>query len=232
MTEITLEDLLDQAAKGETPSPFGRMDITVLGSPVSVQAKKVIRDSYLNSIKEQFVSLQYILTGDIFMDITWFISAKSRYETDAGADIDNCIKPIIDAFTGPDGLFIDDCQLRGLYISWSHITSDQERLLFELKFHPDEFSNKDELAFVRIDNGLCTPVNLNWSDELRTVWAELLIKGQITKESIENLGVDYMYVAGFLSNSRPFHVTRVKEFRFVSLEQFTVLRSSSVDSII
>ncbi|WP_404361384.1 RusA family crossover junction endodeoxyribonuclease [Methylotuvimicrobium sp. KM1] len=126
MTDELMEEL-ELVKKGEAPSPFGKAEFTLMGSPVSVQSKKDVREAYLQSIRSQFKDIKYLLTGELILNVAWLLPAKSRFETDAKADIDNCVKPIIDAFTGPDGFFIDDCQIRGLYICWRHIESEDER---------------------------------------------------------------------------------------------------------
>jgi hypothetical protein len=169
------------------------------------------------------------LTGDLILNITWLLPTKSRYETDAKADIDNCLKLIIDAFTGGDGLFIDDCQLRGLYVCWRHIESENERVTFEFEFAASEFSSKSELAFVRLEGALCTPVNLNWPHAAKVKWANFLKSSQASKGVLERLGVSYPAVAGFLGSSRPFHVTRVKGFKVISLNDF--IEKKSVDEL-
>lgn len=219
MTDELIEEL-NKADRGEIPSPFGKAGFTVKGSPSSVQAKKDKRDEYIHSIKDQFKSLNYILTGDIILNVTWLLPTKSRYETDAKADIDNCIKPIVDAFTGPDGLFIDDCQLRGLYLCWRHIESGDERVVFEFEFVADEYTSKDKLAFVRLEGALCTPVNLDWPLAHKKKWAAMLKSRQTSKDILEELGASYPGVAGLLGSSRPFHMTRVKGFKVVNLSEF------------
>jgi Holliday junction resolvase RusA-like endonuclease len=224
MTDELIEEL-DRTKRGEIPSPFGRAEFTVNGSPASIQSSKDTREKYVHSIKTQFKNLDYILTGDIVLDVTWFLPTKSRYETDAKADIDNCIKPIIDAFTGSDGLFIDDCQLRGLYICWNHIEYGDERVVFEFKFVASEYCSKDELAFVRLEGALCTPVNLNWPYAAKVIWAGMLKSNQASKDVLEKLGISYPAVAGFLGSSRPFHRTRVKGFKVVSLSEFLAKKS-------
>lgn len=220
MTE-PLEELLDAAQRGDAPSPFGKLELIVPGSPVSVQSAKPVRDAYIQSIASQLTPYKFILTGEIIMNVTWLIPSKSRFETDAKSDIDNCIKPIIDAFTGPDRLFVDDCQLRGLHICWRHIESNDEQLHFEFEFHPDDFSAKQELAFVRLEKGLCTPVNLDWPRAARLLFATYLRISEKSKAALEQLGISYPAVAGFLGNSRPFHVTRVQKFRILTLDEFT-----------
>jgi len=219
MSDELIEEL-EQANSGALPSPFGKAEFEVVGSPASVQSKAAVRKEYLDAIREQFKGLKYILTGDIILNVTWLLPAKNRYETDAKADIDNCLKPIIDAFTGPDGYFIDDCQLRGLYICWRHSELDNERLIFEFEFQADQYSLKEELAFIQLNGALCTPVNLNWPAAAKILWAGMLKSNQSSKEVLEKLGVTYPAVAGFLGGGQPFHRTRVNDFKLLSLSEF------------
>lgn len=220
MCDELIEEL-DRANRGEAPSPFGEAQFVVMGSPASVHSTKITRERYLDSIRNQLKDLKYILTGEIMLDITWLVSAKNRYETDSKSDIDNCIKPIIDAFTGPEGLFIDDCQIRGLYICWRHTESEDEKVVFDFRFQGDQYSLKEELAFIKLDGALCTPVNLNWPDDVKKLWAEMLIYNEKAKETLEELGASYPSVAGFLAGNQPFHRTRVNGFKVLSLSEFS-----------
>jgi Holliday junction resolvase RusA-like endonuclease len=211
---------LELSKNGDIPSPLGEANFTLPGSPASVQSKKAVRESYLQSIRTRLKDIKYLLTGELMLDVTWFVPAKSRFETDAKADIDNCIKPIIDAFTGPEGLFIDDCQIRGLYICWRHIESSNERLMFEFKFQADQYLSKEYLAFVQLSGGLCTPVNLNWPTPAKALWAGMLKTNEKSKEILEKLGASYPAVAGYLGGNQPFHRTRVNGFNVISLKEF------------
>jgi Holliday junction resolvase RusA-like endonuclease len=221
VTDELLKDLA-LVNNGDIPSPFGEVAFNLPGSPASVQSRKDVREAYLQSIRTQLKDIKYLLTGELMLDVTWFVPAKSRFETDAKADIDNCIKPIIDAFTGPKGLFIDDCQIRGLYICWRHIESSDERLLFEFKFQGDQYSLKEQLAFVQLGRGLCTPVNLNWPTAAKALWAGMLKTNEKSKGILEKLGAPYPAVAGFLGGNQPFHRTRVNDFNVMSLKDFVL----------
>ena len=225
MNTVMIEDL-ESRNNGSAPL-FGKAEFVVSGSPVSVQSKKDVREKYINAIKEQFKGLKYLLTGDIILNVTWLLPAKNRYETDAKSDIDNCLKPIIDAFTGPDGFFIDDCQLRGLYICWRHIESDNERLIFEFDFQEDQYLLKEELAFIQLKGALCTPVNLSWPSAAKVFVAGMLKSNQTSKNVLEKLGISYPAVAGFLVGNQPFHRTRVNGFKLISLSEFACSGSSS-----
>ncbi|NUO75473.1 MAG: RusA family crossover junction endodeoxyribonuclease [Lysobacter sp.] len=215
-----LIEAIDKANAGLSPSPFGKMQIVVSGAPASVQASKAVRDSYLSAIKDKLADYQFILTGQLFLEITWLVPAKSRYETDAKADIDNCLKPIIDAFTGPAGLFINDCQLKGLYICWRHTDADEEELLFQFEFDPDHWCERKGLAFLRLERGLCSPVSTLWPQSLRKDWAELMRTGEAFKAKFETMGVSYLAVAGMTGGGQPFHITRTAGFPVLSADEF------------
>ena len=215
-----LLEALNEADAGVTPSPFGELTVQIPGAPVSVQSKKVVRDTYIAQIKAELSKFQFVLTGQIFLDVTWHIPAKSRYETDSKADIDNCLKPIVDAFTGPDGIMIDDCQLKGLYICWIDITSSDERLQFDFKFDADHFCDRDGLAFIRLDKGLCCPVSTKWVKAERSVWVKAIQAGEHFKAVLEKAGAPYLSLAAMTGGGQPFHITRTGGFTILSPEDF------------
>lgn len=219
-----MDDELSEAHKladeDLAPPPFGKLEIVVPGSPASVQSSKAVRDAYLASIKASLSRFHYVLIGQLMLEVVWLLPAKSRFETDAKADIDNCLKPIIDAFTGPSGLFINDCQLKGLYICWRSIESDAERLVFSFEFEPDQFSEREGLAFLRLEKGLCCPVNTTWPKAARAVWVNAMRTGGFFKAQFEKLGVSYLALAGMQGGGQPFHITRTGGFRVLSPEEF------------
>lgn len=220
MSDQKLIESIELSNRGFEPLPFGELTISIAGSPASVQSSKNVKSKYLGQIKHALSKYKFLLTGPLFLDVTWLISAKSRYETDAKADIDNCIKPIIDAFVGPDGLFIDDCQLKGLYICWRHIDSGEERLDFEFRFDPIQWCNKSHLAFVRLDNALCTFVDTTWPKPIKRLWVEAMRVGQESKKVLEQLNLSYLAVTGLLGGSQPFHRSRTNGFPVFSPDAF------------
>lgn len=215
-----LIEALDRADGGVAPSPFGRMNVVIPGAPVSVQSAKAVREAYLATIKSELSRFRFILTGQLSLEIEWLVPAKSRYEMDAKADIDNCLKPIIDAFTGPHGLFINDCQLKGLYICWRHIESSDEILHFQFDFDPDKWCEKENLAFIKLERGLCCPVSTKWPTPVREAWVEAMRAGEKSKAKLEQLGTPYLALASMAGGSQPFHMTRTAGFRVLSAEDF------------
>ncbi|MDB5346817.1 MAG: hypothetical protein JWP89_5194 [Schlesneria sp.] len=215
-----LSDAIELANSGKAPSPFGKIEIVIPGRPVSVQSAKPVKDEYLARIKKVLSNYQYVLTGQLILDVTWLLPAKSRYETDASVDIDNCLKPIIDAFTGPDGLFVNDCQIKGLYICWRHIESGDERLHFEFEFDADQFCCKEGLAFIRLNKGLCCPVNRTWPMAVRVAWVGAIKMGELFKSQLEKLGAPYLALSGMVGGNQPFHITRTAGFPLITADEF------------
>jgi Holliday junction resolvase RusA-like endonuclease len=220
MSDEELIVAIEKSNLGLEPPPFGELVISVPGSPASVQSSKNVKSKYLGNIRSLLSKYKFVLTGQLVLEVTWLVSGKSRYETDAKADIDNCIKPIIDAFTGPDGLFIDDCQLKGLYVCWRHIESGEERVTFEFKFDPVQWCHKENVAFIRVDNALCIIVDTTWPKPIRKLWVEAMKKRQESKAALEQINVSYLALAGLLGGSQPFHRSRTGDFPVFSPEEF------------
>ncbi|MDO6562458.1 hypothetical protein Q4488_03585 [Amphritea sp. 1_MG-2023] len=62
---------LEKAKNREIPSPFGKAEYVVPGTPASVQSKKAARDACLAIIKSLFKNTEYLLTGEIMLNVTW-----------------------------------------------------------------------------------------------------------------------------------------------------------------
>lgn len=220
MSDDELLEAIECANAGKAPSPFGSLEFIIPCSPVSIQAKKQGKDEYIERVKAAFAGKDYLLIGDITLELRWWISAKSRYETDASADIDNVLKPTIDALTGPKGLFIDDCQVRSLHIAWSHSMSGNEYIEVRIDFIPDAWASRDDIVFIDIGQGLCVLAPKSLPIGAKTLWIDLLTKMTFFKDKLLSLGAAYPSVAGLQGAPRPFHKTRVKGFKVVSIDQY------------
>lgn len=98
----------------EEPSPFGEILLKIEASPASMQSRKEAIEALQKAVREHTTKYKFLLTGDVNVEITWHFHERGRYESDASADIDNLLKPMLDAFCGPEGLIVDDCQIRSL----------------------------------------------------------------------------------------------------------------------
>ncbi|MBN3892710.1 MAG: hypothetical protein HWQ43_27460 [Nostoc sp. JL31] len=70
MSDDELIKALEAANGGREASPFGSLEFKILGSPVSIQAKKAARDEYVTRIKSSFGKIDYFLIGDIHLNLS------------------------------------------------------------------------------------------------------------------------------------------------------------------
>jgi hypothetical protein len=97
----------------------GRVEIRGAVDPISLQAAGERKAKFQESLsKAVAASTTGVYTGDVEVTIRWFISQKRRYGTHIVADLDNVIKPLLDAVAGPDGLMMDDNQVQSLQVTW------------------------------------------------------------------------------------------------------------------
>lgn len=101
-------------------------------------------------------SAKFILTGNVSVSITWFLSEQQHYENDAPPDVDNIMKPILDALCGIDGVMIDDTQVTSVDCSWIDWEREDQKLHLEIDFIDDfDIYAKDKLVFVQFFKALC-----------------------------------------------------------------------------
>ena len=80
-------------------------------APVSQQATSDSKAGLKSQVQAIISKANLFLTGEVRVNIDWMVHDRIRYETDQAPDIDNVIKPTLDAITGPSGILIDDCQV-------------------------------------------------------------------------------------------------------------------------
>lgn len=108
------------------------------------------------AILNELSKFKWIIYGDVNLDFAWYISALRKKETDAIGDLDNLMKPIIDSFTGINGIFIDDSQIgsiNSLWMSKDVATSEDTVLRFEIRFNNDDCMLKENIQFVELEKG-------------------------------------------------------------------------------
>lgn len=100
-----------------------------------------------------------VFTGDVEVTIEWFVSPQVRYGTHMVADLDNIVKPLLDAVTGPDGVMIDDNQVQSLRVSWLDPSGPNMKFRLTLQaLSPDEYLRREGLFFVEFSSERCFPV--------------------------------------------------------------------------
>lgn len=205
------------------PSDSGLFTIRIPIKPVSLQASRPKKDVVTGAIRSITRTLDYLLTGDIAVKITWFINPEERYESGDPADVDNIVKPIMDALSGPEGIMVDDCQVQHLTCFWVDRDNTPERIQIDIEYESDAYFRKDGIMFVQIQDALCMPINGNMPPEAIKIHLDAL-EGQVkNRDAFVKTGAPVEEARGVLSIQRFFHKTRVSGFKVQSV---TSLRAS------
>lgn len=134
---------------------FGEYSFTIYGRPASLQSSSNIKEQYKLKIKNEIKDCPNIFVREIGVRIEWYTDFSERYEKDSSYDIDNIVKPTLDAMTGREGLFIDDCQVQNVECFWVDKDPGSEDSLhirvFSLEKNDDYVLEKDKVCFFQKD---------------------------------------------------------------------------------
>lgn len=195
---------------------FGELYIKINREPVSLQAKTGKKINFKDYVKELIKDIDVLFSGDVKLTITWHIHEELRYEKDSTADLDNIVKPLLDALSGKDGIMIDDNQVQAIDCLWlDSYQRDVQFLEVEVKsLLRENYIEKEDLYFINFDN-LCLPISLKEKENRKefllrcvSVW-EMMInyRNKALKE-----GVSYYDAKGILPIQRIFHKSRILDF--------------------
>lgn len=156
------------------------------------------------------VGSDFLFVHDVEVTLEWFATERHRYQSHVAADLDNVLKPLIDAATGPDGVMIDDNQVQSIKASW--LTPGPLGEGFMLRFearNPEDAVARDGTAFVEFTTDTCYLL----PGEARERWP-LVVKGYknlvSTKRMLRRFGVGDEVVEALSPTSRPWHSQRLR----------------------
>ncbi|MFD0871748.1 RusA family crossover junction endodeoxyribonuclease [Paenibacillus residui] len=134
---------------------LGRFSRTFNFDPVPYGSSQ--RNNFKEQLKKDLIDINYVYFGEVKLEIILYLNEQKRYETPDLADLDNYAKLICDSLKGSDGIFIDDCQIQSLNISWIDTT---KKGYFEINIsgHPDEYLMKP-LKMYEMENSLYYPLS-------------------------------------------------------------------------
>lgn len=203
----------------EQPPDYGSLQFSVDGPPASLQSSSGSRQEVESRVTENLEDVQYLLADDVQVEIRWFIHERDRYESDAAPDIDNILKPLMDALCGADGLIIDDCQVQAVGCYWLDSNDGSQRLGFSVDYSPDSWVKKKGLRFIHVYNGLCYPLPGDLNDRQSRFMTEMIKMIVEMRDEFEDLGADYYQSKLLMPSQRVFHRTRVaSEFEVLEAE--------------
>ena len=204
----------------DEPPEHGMITFEVPAAPVSFQATAANKVAIVSAVRAVVSQCRYLLCGDLKLVIEWRISERARYETDRAADVDNIVKPILDALSGPDGIMIDDCQIQELTCYWSggYSYPADERINIEIRFEPDSFMTKDGLVFLNVEKGLYFPIHDDLSPRLVLRQAEILTERFSAARELRSEEHGVQLARSSLPAQRGFHRSKLGAFRRTSFE--------------
>lgn len=147
------------------------------------------------------------------------IHEQGRYESHRSPDIDNILKPVLDALQGPDGVLINDWQVQAISCRWIDWTSHEEQLAIRIGHMGDEWIEKQGLVFVQMTPTLCMPLNRALSPEGLLIMLEAWERQFTLRTELLAMGQDYYSANRIMSVKRPFHISRIRGFPSISLQQ-------------
>ncbi|GHE84587.1 hypothetical protein GCM10018785_60650 [Streptomyces longispororuber] len=134
----------------------GRVDIRSAVDPVSLQADPVRKAGFRNALASAVRSgTRGVVTHDIEVTLLWYVEESRRYQTHLVADLDNVLKPLLDAVTGADGIMIDDNQVQSIRASW---LTPGARTGFDLEFRAlsaDGYMSREGISFMEFGADRC-----------------------------------------------------------------------------
>jgi Holliday junction resolvase RusA-like endonuclease len=218
----TVDQAVDDWSNGTTGGAEGPKGDVVIGvplRPVRFKASRARKQELTALIKKHTSKAAFLLTGEVKVDIEWMIHEQDRHESARSPDIDNILKPILDALQGVDGVMFNDAQIQEISCRWIDWTSREQRLDLRIQYLADEWIRKEGLIFVRMTRTLYMPINRMLPAATLLSVLDIWEKQFDTREELLSTTHDYYEANSVLPIQRPFHVSRVRGFASVTLEE-------------
>jgi Holliday junction resolvase RusA-like endonuclease len=109
---------------------------------VSLQANRSKKDRFCDALCSVLGEPEYLLSGEVSVSVEWMIHERLRYETLVTPDVDNTLKVVLDAISGPMGVLINDCQVHHVGCHWIDWTRPDEQVTVTIKHISDDWVRK------------------------------------------------------------------------------------------
>lgn len=213
---------MDNSIFGKEPPEF-QITFSLPISPVSLQTKGKRKRELKDLILSLTKPAGFLLSGDIKIEIEWFIHEQTRYESNKSPDIDNIVKPILDCLTGPQGIIVDDCQVQTITCYWIDWAIKSERINIKIEYLSDEWVSKDGLKFVLVKNNLCMPIHTNLGYDVIKIFLDTYEMMFNTRDKLLEHTKDYYSSNLVMSVQRVFHKSRLIGFEIIELNELRKL---------
>jgi Holliday junction resolvase RusA-like endonuclease len=204
----------------DSPPTPDELTIHLLLPPVSQQARSESKVAFQAKIRKALAGYNFLLSGDVSVAVEWSVSQEARYETDRSPDVDNILKPLLDALVGPEGVMIDDSQVQHVSCNWVDSYAGDETLRISLRYSPDEWLRKERLCFVQLESGLCLPLAGGTSPHFQRTVVDVYVSTIRLRAETLRAGVGHYAANMCMPVQRLFHRTRLAAFQVVSEAEF------------
>lgn len=207
------------------------------GLPPSLQAPSKIKLPFKTEIKRLISQARCLFVHDISVDIVVYTLLNRKYESDSSVDLDNMLKPLLDALAGFEGIIIDDCQVQSINIHWID-SYGREFTQINISDAFGYMIPREDIFFVKFYKGLCFPLSKKNTLEYTTNIIGRLIRmykirdmldSSLDKPKAEVLTMqrEYEYAWGKTPCRRVFHISRVNGFPVTDIDE---LRRIALDA--
>ncbi len=197
----------------------GRVEIRLDRLPVSAQSRGTIKQPYMSCIRSLTRLVPFLITGDAKLEIQWFGPMRERYESDSPPDVDNILKPILDALSGPDGVIVNDCQFQRVESTW--FPGDRSHFLNVSVISNDTFvCPRNYLVFVGFTNILFYPFDDSLPPQANECLVDWVSWMTMNRHDLLLKGMNFKHLSFTMPEQRSFHKSRVQGFQCKSASDY------------
>jgi Holliday junction resolvase RusA-like endonuclease len=201
-------------------------------SPVAAGADGRKRAEFKAALRSLAAQVPWMYTGDVSVTIEWTVHLRWRYESDRAEDVDNIVKPIIDAISGPGGSVLDDTQINQVSVSWQTWTrTDRQHIRVSLRSLDHElYLDRRSLVLVEIRPRLCLPMPaLSDEPEARQRFLDAIDAEFDAHDRLVELGMGWEDARGVLPIQRLLHRNKLREFSILTPIEYRSGRPAGQD---
>jgi len=195
---------------------LGKLAFTAGIKPISAQNKNEDKLRFRAEVQKITSMSTYIITGTCWVSIDYYCRNINRLKNPGVYDIDNIVKPILDALVGQNGLMVDDVLVDRVIVNWIDTPMD-DHFTVEIEYPDLYFLEKSNLIFIKSISGWCWPTLKSMLQDVKSL--ELIQYYFRLWDSIKTEAVYYDVLPNLpIQNFIYFGKIKDREYSFIELE--------------
>lgn len=139
---------MEQIINWESQFENSQIDFDLFCSPVSLQNKSGVKEKFKLQVQDITKKCPFIITSVCRITITYYCENIKRLHNLSSYDMDNIVKPILDAISGNDGVIVDDYLFDGVEVNWIDKMGNDE-INIHIEYPELLFTEKEDLIFLK-----------------------------------------------------------------------------------